>query len=68
LTPSIPELHFKADRKLYGQRQQSETVHSMIKRNQSDSLRSRTPERRKKELMFKALVHNILLICPEEEG
>jgi hypothetical protein len=58
----------KADQKLYGQRQQSETVHSMIKRNQSESLRSRTPERRKKELMFKALVHNILLLCPDEEG
>jgi Transposase DDE domain/Transposase domain (DUF772) len=58
----------KADKKLYGQRQQSETVHSMIKRNQSDSLRSRTPERRKKELMFKALVHNILLLCPDDEG
>jgi hypothetical protein len=58
----------KADKKIYGQRSQSETVNSMIKRNQGESLRSRTPERRKKELMFKALVHNILLLCPDEEG
>lgn len=58
----------KADQKLYGQRQQSETVHSMMKRNQNENLRSRTPERRKKELMFKAIVHNILLLCHDEEG
>ncbi len=58
----------KADRKLYGQRQQSETVHSMIKRNQGASLRSRTPARRRKELMFKALVHNILILSEMDEG
>jgi IS5 family transposase len=56
----------KADKKLYGQRAQSETVHSMIKRNQGESLRSRTPARRKKEMMFKALVHNIMLACADD--
>jgi hypothetical protein len=58
----------KADQKLYGQRAQSETAHSMMKRNQGASLRSRTPERQKKEMMLKVLVHNILLLCDETEG
>jgi Transposase DDE domain/Transposase domain (DUF772) len=58
----------KADRKHYGQRAQSETVHSMTKRNQGSALRSRTPERRKKEMMLRVLVHNIALLCDEMEG
>jgi hypothetical protein len=57
----------KADKKLYGQRSQSETVHSMIKRNQGSSLRSRTPERRKQEMMLKVLTHNIALLCGLEK-
>jgi len=57
----------KADQKHYAQRSQSETTHSMIKRNQSSSLRSRTPERQKKEMMLKVLVHNIMLLCDEVE-
>jgi Transposase DDE domain/Transposase domain (DUF772) len=59
----------KADKKLYGQRSQSETVHSMIKRNQGSALRSRTPERRKKEMLLRTLTHNIALLCSlEQEG
>jgi hypothetical protein len=58
----------KADQQHYGQRSQSETTHSMIKRNQSSSLRSRTPQRQKKEMMLKVLVHNIMLLCDEIEG
>jgi hypothetical protein len=57
----------KADRKLYGQRAQSETVHSMVKRNQGSALRSRTPERRKKEMLLRVLTHNIALLCAKEE-
>jgi hypothetical protein len=57
----------KADQTLYGQRAQSETVHSMIKRNQSSALRSRTPERRKQEMMLRVLTHNIMLLCAEQE-
>ena len=34
-----------ADKKQYGQRAQSETTHTMIKRDQSAALRSRSPER-----------------------
>jgi hypothetical protein len=56
----------KADRKTYGQRAQSETVHSMIKRNCGSALRSRTPERRKQEMLLRVITHNIMLLCGEE--
>ena len=55
-------------KKQYGQRAQSETTHSMIKRNQSDALRARTPDRQKKEMMLRAITHNIMLLCDEIEG
>jgi hypothetical protein len=58
----------KADQKVYAQRAQSETVNSMMKRNMSSALRSRTPERRKQEMMLRVLVHNIALLCDEIEG
>ena len=59
----------KADKKLYAQRSQSETVHSMLKRNQSSALRSRTPQRQKQEMMLRAITHNIALLCKAmEEG
>ena len=59
----------KTDQKQYGQRAQSETVHSMMKRNLGSALRSRTPERQKKEMMLRVLVHNIALLCEQmEEG
>ena len=54
-------------KKQYGQRAQSETTHSMIKRNQSSALRSRTPERQKKEMMLRVLVQNIALLCEQIE-
>jgi len=56
----------KADQKQYGQRAQSETVHSMMKRNQGSALRSRTPERRKQEMLLKVLTHNIMLACEQD--
>jgi transposase len=58
----------KADQKLYSQRSQSETVHSMIKRNQGTALRAPTAEGRKKEMLLKVLFHNIALLCDELEG
>jgi hypothetical protein len=58
----------KADQKLYAQRSQSETTHAMMKRNMGSALRSRTPERQKKEMMLRVLVHNIALLCDEIEG
>ena len=56
----------KADQKQYGQRAQSETVHSMIKRNQGSALRSKTPERREQEMLLRVLTHNIMLMCDQE--
>jgi hypothetical protein len=56
----------KADQTHYAQRAQSETVHSMIKRNQGSALRSRTPGRRKKEMLLRVLTHNIMLACEQE--
>jgi Transposase DDE domain/Transposase domain (DUF772) len=57
----------KADKKKYSQRSQSETVNSMIKRNQGSALRARTAEGREKEMMLRVLVHNIALLCDEME-
>jgi IS5 family transposase len=56
----------KADAKHYGQRSQSETVHSMLKRNQGSALRSRTPQRRKQEMLLRVLTHNIALLAELE--
>lgn len=47
--------------KPFGQRAQVETVMSMLKRNLGDSLRCRTPHRRKRELLMKAVVHNLMI-------
>jgi transposase len=58
----------KADQKLYGQRSQSETVHSMLKRNQGSVLHSRTLARRKQEMLLRVLTHNIALLCAEKDG
>jgi hypothetical protein len=55
-----------ADREHYGQRAQSETVHSMVKRNQGSALRARTPERRKQEMLLRVLTHNIMLMCEHD--
>jgi hypothetical protein len=57
-----------ADRRLYGQRAQIETIHSMIKRNLNDQLRSRLKPRRRAEMFFRAVVHNIMLVGRLEAG
>lgn len=51
----------KADRNIYGQRAQAETINSMLKRNVGDALRSRLKSRRINEMLFRAVVHNITL-------
>lgn len=58
----------KADQKKYGQRAQSETVNSMMKRNFGDALRSITPKRRKKELLLRSLTHDIMLLANRKKG
>lgn len=47
--------------KPYGQRVQSETVNSMIKRNLGDALRARTAEARSVELLLRAITHNVTI-------
>jgi hypothetical protein len=58
----------KADAALYGQRSQSETTNSMMKRNLGESLRSIRPDRRKQEMMLRALVHNLMLGPTKKQG
>lgn len=58
----------KADAKLYGQRSQSETTHSMMKRNLGENLRSIRPDRRKQEMMLRSLVHNLMLNPTKAQG
>jgi len=51
----------KADAKEYGQRSQSETLNSMMKRNLGEYLRSILADRRRQELLLKSLTHNLML-------
>jgi len=51
------------DHALYGQRWQSETVNSMIKRNLGSALRARTTIHRRHELLLRVLTHNIMLLA-----
>lgn len=53
----------KADRAIYGQRWQVETVNSMIKRNLGSALRARTPVRRRHEMLLRVVTHNIMLLA-----
>jgi transposase len=53
----------KADKRVYGQRAQSETVNSMMKRNFGDALRSILDKRRGQEMLLRAVTHNLLLWC-----
>ena len=48
--------------KLFAQRAQAETVMSMLKRNLGDALRSRSPRRRRREHVFKTVVHDLMLV------
>jgi hypothetical protein len=57
----------KADQAQYAQRSQVETVNSMVKRNQGPALRSRTPARRKKEMLLRVLTHNLMLLAKRRE-
>lgn len=48
--------------KPYGQRAQAETTISMIKRNLGGYLRARTRVGREMEMMFKVVVHNLMVV------
>lgn len=58
----------KAGQAHYAQRSQVETVNSMVKRNQGSALRSRTPARRKKEMLLRVLTHNLMLLAKQREN
>jgi len=45
----------------YTQRWQSETTNSMVKRNLGAALRARTPRRREREMLLRAVVHDVML-------
>lgn len=51
----------RADAHIYGQRSQSETVNSMMKRNLGEYLRSIRPWRRKKEMALRGVTHDLML-------
>lgn len=46
----------------YGQRAQVECVHSMMKRNLGESLRAKTAENRKQEMLLRVLTHNLMIL------
>lgn len=51
------------DKKRFGQRWQAETVNSMIKRNLGSACRSRTPWGRKKDMLLRAVTHNLMIVA-----
>lgn len=53
----------RADARVYGQRWQSETANSMIKRNLGSAMRAQTAVGRRHELLLRALTHNIMLLA-----
>jgi Transposase DDE domain len=51
------------DKRYYGQRWQAETVNSMIKRNLGSACRARTPAGRKKDMLLRAITHNVMILA-----
>jgi hypothetical protein len=47
----------------YGQRWQAETVNSMVKRNLGSACRARTPTGRQKDMLLRAVTHNIMIVA-----
>lgn len=51
------------DKAFYGQRWQVETVNSMVKRNLGSACRARSGRGRKKELLLRAVTHNLMILA-----
>jgi len=51
------------DQRYYGQRWQVETVNSMVKRNLGSACRARTPTGRKKDMLLRAVTHNLMILA-----
>jgi hypothetical protein len=58
----------KADARVYGQRAQSETVNSMMKRNLGEYLRSIKTHRRRQEMQLRSITHDLMLGRSSREG
>jgi hypothetical protein len=58
----------QADKSTYGQRWQSETVNSMLKRNLGAALRAMTDKRREREMLLRVVVHNLMLSANLDKG
>lgn len=58
------QLKTKRQRKkaAFGQRWQSETAHSMMKRNMGSACRAKTAWGRKKDMLLRSVTHNIMII------
>jgi hypothetical protein len=52
----------EADGPVYGQRWQSETVNSMMKKNFGSAMRAMTARRRAKEFLLRSVTHNIMIL------
>ncbi len=52
----------RADQSAYGQRRQSETLNSMIKRNLGSAMRATTARRRTKELLLRSITRNSIIM------
>jgi hypothetical protein len=50
-------------KKVYGQRWQVETTNSMLKRNLGSACRARTAHGRKKDLLLRAVTHNLMIVA-----
>jgi hypothetical protein len=53
---------FAGYRRKYGQRWQVETVNSMIKRRLGSALRARKPENQSREIILRAITHNVMIV------
>lgn len=52
-----------SEKRFYGQRWQAETVNSMIKRNLGSACRAKTPAGRKKDMLLRAITHNLMIVA-----
>jgi len=55
------------DKRRYGQRWQAETVNSMLKRNLGSACRARSTVGRKKDMLLRAVTHNIMILAKMQD-
>jgi len=57
----------QADRRVYGQRAQSETVNSMMKRNLGSALGGKRASSRERDMLLKVLTHDLMVVWTRVE-